>query len=174
MGKKNVPKWKKRTPTNYPELKEEWKKLYHELHVVLGIRKTAALTLIGKQYGGLHYQSVQYHLFPDHQKYTKNLRCKTWSHEKEKPTLRNRIINYKKQYMHLRRHIDQYIEQAYKCTPLTGSMTLENLSRNIELESGISLAPKTILGLSKRYEANHSIPLIIENGHEPLEYSLNL
>ncbi len=158
MGQK---KWKLKTPTNYgPELVQKWTDMYNDLINNQGYKKSAALEQIGIEHGGLSRATLYYWLFPEYKKSQKKLKCKTWSYEKKRPGIKDRITNYKRNYMHLRRHIDEFIEQAYACTPINGSLSIDEISRNIEYQSGIALSPETILKLNANYISKHGTSLL--------------
>ncbi|GAB6909946.1 hypothetical protein DESC_530006 [Desulfosarcina cetonica] len=171
MEKKVVPVWQKNTPNNFPELLDIWRKRYADLSQYH--KKWKCLEILADEYN-VNRSTIEIYLFAHRKNYQKKSGSVRWQNEKDNQSKRERIRNQSQRYMHLRRHIDEYIENSYACTQLGGSMTLEELSRNIELESGISLAPKTILGLNNRYEAKHGFPLIIETDGNPAEYFLNL
>lgn len=152
----------RKTPRDFPELVSKFREKFRELTKEKGLRKWKALETIAEQYGLKAASSVEYWLFPQRKIYQKNFGSIRWSYEKNNPITRNKIINYKKEYMFARRHIDEYIRTAFSKTPLAEALTLETLAYCIHAQTGILFSPKTILGLVKHHQAYGGKPLLVE------------
>ena len=162
---------KRITPTNNPNILQEWKDLYAELISVQPKSKT--LQIIGQRYG-VTATTVRYHLFPEYKEKQKKYFSKTWSYEKQDPVIRKKRIDYKAKYMAARRHMDDLIRESYQRAAPLEAMNLEDLAYTIHDISGILFQPSTIFSLSKRFEATKGYSFLTQiSGYQVPHYKLS-
>jgi hypothetical protein len=152
----------KETPTTKPELLKEYRRLYEELAKTYP--KSRALQITGQRCGGVSPQTVRYHLFPDYRDNQKKQPSKTWSYEKQDPIIRKRVTDYKARYMAARYHIDDLIRMSYQKAEPQKTITIEDLSYEVQRISGILFKPSTLLGLSELFKSQRGYPLLEEVG----------
>jgi hypothetical protein len=167
------PPWKKKTPTNYPELQGVWENMYRELHVERGIGKSKSLQLIGDRYG-VSRITIGRHICTTYKKSQKKYESKRWSIQKKDPDVREAKITYNRNYQHIRNHIDEVVTKSYRKADHEKTMTLEDLAYGIHDISSIFFKPETILRLSKRFEESKGFSLLTEiSGHDGPRYALS-
>jgi hypothetical protein len=172
MAKKKTPQWKLKTPTNYPELLEEWKSMYDEL--IQDFPRSKVMELIAKHYG-VSSATAYYHLSSSYKESQKKRPSQSFAYEKEHAERYEQRTKYRAKYVAVRRHIDTYIQECFNRTS-QAALTLDDLAYCIHDQTEVLLSPDTILGLATyRYETKHGKPLICEvAGHEPSVFQLNL
>ena len=167
MAKHKVPKWQKRTPSNDPSLLDAYRTTFEEFRESYNQSRSLELTA---QRFGVTEGTVRYHLFPSTNMQMKNAPSRKWAYEKADPKTHKKRIDYKRKYVHVRRHVEDYVKAAFGHSDET--LTMEQISESIREQTSISLSPISLEGLCSKVKERIGQPFLIHHLTDPPTYSL--
>lgn len=150
-----IPRPKKlKSPTEYPEILDEWKYLYRKYTEIEKMGKWKAMERIAREYGGKSASNVRYWIeLGVRERERKSKRGKKRDHKKE--TYKN-YLKEQASRMYLCNHIETYLERVFSnCLPPLDLDTITLKLKDYLAEDGkkpVTIHNLTLLNLIKKLE----------------------
>jgi hypothetical protein len=165
----NTPRWKKKTPCTDPFFQAAYEEVFNqylETH-----NQSRALELTARDFS-VSVTTIRYHVFPNDKKVRKKYNQKRYE-KNATSTESKRPLGYKKKYVHIRRHLNSYIIEAFSSSD-SNTLTLEQMSDSIREQTEISLRPSTIESCVKQIEPKLGYRVLYPvTSEHPIQYMLN-